>query len=141
MTDCKGFCTLIAISFWLFSSEALAIVDMKSANYAESWDDVVIGGSSTLRVHRTYNSRSLYDGILGFGWCSDFETKIEVISPAEIMLTHCGGGMEEQYSLRNYDLSVAREKVRSKILNKIRERRPDLSADYLAELENDFRSN
>ena len=52
---------------------SMAIVDMKSANYSESWTDMAVPGVGyDLRVNRTYNSRSLFSGLFGFGWCSDY---------------------------------------------------------------------
>lgn len=56
----------------IFSAPAFAIVDMKSANYSESWTDLIVPGVGyDLRINRAYNSRSLFNGLFGFGWCSD----------------------------------------------------------------------
>ncbi len=85
--------------FTLLSVNAFAIVDMKNANFADSWQDLIATGSGyDLRVRRTYNSRSLFNGIFGFGWCSDFETSLAILDSGEIKLTECGGGLEVLYS-------------------------------------------
>ena len=55
------------------ASPAFALVDMKNANYTNTWTDMEIPGSGyDFKIIRTYNSRSLFNGIFGFGWCSDF---------------------------------------------------------------------
>jgi len=45
------------------------------------------------KIVRTYNSRSLFSGMFGFGWCSDFETSMEVNAEGNIKVKECGGGM------------------------------------------------
>lgn len=96
------FATTSAVLFssLLFSSvTTYALVDMKNANYSNSWTDMeVLGSGFDLRVVRTYQSRTLFNGIFGFGWCSDFETKLEVNSEGNIKITDCGAGRETIYS-------------------------------------------
>jgi YD repeat-containing protein len=78
-----------------FSPIAFATVDMKNANYTESWIDVQIAGSGySLRVQRTYNSRSVFNGMFGFGWCSDFETSLTKNPEGFLKLQECGAGQE-----------------------------------------------
>jgi hypothetical protein len=85
---------LTALAFTFSSSVAFAIVDMKSANFSDNWTDLTVPGVGyDLRVNRSYNSRSLFNGLFGFGWCSDYETKIEVTPESNLKLTECGGGM------------------------------------------------
>lgn len=71
--------------------EALAIVDMANGNYSETWEDIELGSIS---LARTYNSRSAYNGLFGYGWCTDFETSLAVQLPGQITVTECGAGME-----------------------------------------------
>ncbi|MEZ4873479.1 MAG: DUF6531 domain-containing protein [Bdellovibrionales bacterium] len=83
----------------LFIPFAHAIVDMRSANFSDTWVDIIVPGSGyDLRVRRTYSSRSLFNGMFGFGWCSDFETKIETTAENNLLLTECGGGAEITYT-------------------------------------------
>ncbi len=86
----------------LLSSNFLnAFVDTKNANYSNTWTDIIVPGSGyDLRVMRTYNSRSLYKGLFGFGWCSDFETRVVNMPDGTIKLIECGGGMELVYSTK-----------------------------------------
>lgn len=111
---------LILIVF--ISVNALSLVDMKNANYADTWVDLIVPGSGyDLRVSRTYNSRSLFNGMFGFGWCSDFETSIKTTPEGNIKLTECGGGMEVVYLPKNFD-SKAVNKTVSEILKNIRKK-------------------
>ena len=81
-----------------FSQNVFATVDMKNANYTESWIDIQLAGSGyALKVQRTYNSRSVFSGMFGFGWCSDFETTIEKTPEGTLKLQECGAGQEVTY--------------------------------------------
>ncbi|GIL18792.1 MAG: hypothetical protein BroJett040_25430 [Oligoflexia bacterium] len=96
----KAYVLLILL---LITSSSFAIVDMKNANYSNTWVDLEIPGSGyDLKVSRTYNSRSLFNGFFGFGWCSDFETKIEVTAEGNLKLTECGAGQENYYFPREF---------------------------------------
>lgn len=91
---------LLAFAF-LFSAQAFALVDMKNANYSNTWIDMDVPGAGyDLKITRTYNSRSLFNGMFGFGWCSDFETSMEVNAEGNIKVTECGGGLEVTFSPR-----------------------------------------
>ncbi|WP_353646181.1 DUF6531 domain-containing protein [Mesorhizobium sp. WSM2239] len=72
-----------------------ALVDMQNANYTNTWIDVTekLGVS----VLRTYNSRSLFDGMFGFGWCSKFETSIAFNDRDSFELSFCGGGASLEF--------------------------------------------
>lgn len=125
----------------LLALPAHAIVDMKSANYSESWTDLVVPGVGyDLRVNRTYNSRSLFNGMFGFGWCSDYETKIEVTTESNLRLTECGGGMEITYTPKNFNPSKIDGTV-SQIIAEVKRRRPDLKSDYVESLEKELKNN
>ena len=82
-----------------FPSPSHAIIDMKNSNYSESWLDVSLPTSGyALKVKRYYNSRSIFNGIFGFGWCSEFETNIEKTAEGRLKLTECGAGQEVIYA-------------------------------------------
>jgi YD repeat-containing protein len=133
---------LIATTFLaLFSASAFAIVDMKSANYSESWTDLTVPGVGyDLRINRSYNSRSLFNGLFGFGWCSDYETKIEITPESNLKLTECGGGMEIIFTPKNFNPAKIEGTIKN-IMAEVRRRRPDLKADYIAGLENELKTN
>lgn len=80
-----------------------SVVDMKNSNYAESMIDLTSSGTGyALKVQRYYNSRSVFNGIFGFGWCSDFETTIEKMPEGRLKLSECGAGQEVIYSPNQY---------------------------------------
>lgn len=91
---------VISLSFFI-STYSYAVVDMKNANFSQTWVDMEAPGSGyDLRVQRTYNSRSLFNGIFGFGWCSDFETKMNITAEGNLKITECGAGQEIFFSPR-----------------------------------------
>ena len=93
--------TLFAVG--LFTSTSHAIVDMKNANFANSWVDLEVPGTGyDLKVNRTYNSKSLFDGMFGFGWCSDFETSLAITAEGNLKVTECGAGQEIFYTPREF---------------------------------------
>lgn len=126
---------------FLFSIPAFAIVDMKSANYSESWTDLTVPGVGyDLRINRSYNSRSLFNGLFGFGWCSDYETKVEITPESNLKLTECGGGMEITFTPKNFNPGKIEGTIKN-IMTEVRRRRPDLKADYIAGLEKELKTN
>ena len=124
----------------LMSSLAFSIVDMRNANYADTWPDLIVPGSGyDLRVARTYNSRSLFDGMFGFGWCSDFETTIKVTPEGNIQLKECGGGMEVVYLPQGHDRRSV-DKTVSAIIQKVRKSERRTPA-YLSNLSKKLRQD
>lgn len=105
----------------LISSISHAVVDMKNANFSQTWVDAEVPGSGyDLRVQRTYNSRSLFNGIFGFGWCSDFETKMAITAEGNLKITECGAGQEVFFSPREISRSDIETTIK-KIIAKMRE--------------------
>lgn len=64
------------------SAVSLADVNMKDASYIHSASEI---GPPIFR--KTYNSRSLFIGTFGFGWCAEFE---RTLSPIDGVRRHCG---------------------------------------------------
>ncbi len=94
-------------TFWLVAlvticfQSAHALVDMNNASYSNTWIDVEVPGSGyDMKIIRAYKSRTIYNGIFGFGWCSNFETKLEPTPEGNIKITECGDGQEIIYSAR-----------------------------------------
>lgn len=125
----------------ILSIPAMAIVDMKNANYSESSTDLIVPGVGyDLRVMRTYNSRSLFNGMFGFGMGSDYETRIEVTPESNLKVTEGGGGMEIIFTPRNFNPKKVDNTIKL-IMSEVRKRRPDLKGDYLAHLEKELKTN
>lgn len=70
---------------------AKADVNMKDASYYKTWIDIEIQkGTRVFQLRRTYSSRSLHQGLFGFGWCSDFEKSLDLRRKSEeITLQDC----------------------------------------------------
>lgn len=129
---------ILAISF---SLPAMAIVDMKNANYAHSFTDIEVPGTGyDLKVERTYNSRSLFNGIFGFGWCSDWETSLQVTAEGFLRITECGAGVQLTYKPREFDKGAV-EKTISKIMAEVRKRNKDKPKAFFTNLEKTIRND
>jgi hypothetical protein len=73
LTLVAALATAALVSLWNIS-KAMASVNMWNGNFSHSWTDIETDIQSThIKIARTYNSRSLYDGVFGFGWCSTVE--------------------------------------------------------------------
>lgn len=81
----------------LMARPATALVDMNSGSYSNMWHDVDPTRTG-IGIVRAYKSRTLFNGIFGFGWCSEMETSLHAYGPETIILTHCGDGLEVVYS-------------------------------------------
>jgi len=117
-----------------------ALVDMNSASYSNLWTDLEVPGSGyDLKVIRAYKSRTLFNGIFGFGWCSTFETKLEATSEGNIKISECGDGQEIVYSPRE----ITRADIDKTINQIIAKMKSDskikiTSADYWKKLSDDL---
>ncbi len=130
---------LLTVSLMTFSAHA--VVDMKTANYSETWVDLVAPGSGyDLRVQRTYNSRTIYSGIFGFGWCSDYETRLEITPEGNMKVIECGAGAEVVYVPKKFDAKKVDQTVGS-IMEEIKKRNPGMSEKSLNELSRDLKDD
>ena len=124
-----------------FAPLSYAIVDMKSSNYSEGWNDISVPGIGyDLTINRNYSSRSLYNGLFGYGMCSPLETTIQVNAENNLKLTECGGGMEIIFSPRGFKPAAIEGTVKQ-ILAELKKRRPELRPDYIANLEKDLKND
>lgn len=118
---------------------AHALIDMRNANYSDSWIDLQIKSSAfDLKVQRTYNSRTLFNGIFGFGWCSDFETSLRVTAENTLRITECGAGFEIDYTPDNYSSSDLNKNI-TLIMTEMRKRNKNRDDRYFQKIEQDIR--
>lgn len=119
----------------LLSTQAHALVDMKNANYSNTWIDMDVPGTGyDLKIVRTYNSRSLFNGMFGFGWCSDFETSMEVNTEGNIKVKECGGGLEVTFSPREVTRKDIDNTI-SQVIGKLRaEKKVGITEAYIKNL-------
>ena len=129
------------LSTFSFSHKSHAVVDMRNANYSDVWTDMILEGSGyDLRVVRSYNSRSLNNGMFGFGWCSEFETNIIVTAEGELKLTECGGGLEIYYRRKDFNPKKI-ERTIQRIMNIVKKRNRDLKPEYFTKLQQQLRQD
>ena len=94
---------LVCFLFFI-SLSGQAVVNMRNGSYIESWVDFVDPQAGyEIKIQRFYNSRSLFDGLFGYGWCSDIETQLEILSDGTLDLTECGGGLKVTYYPGSFD--------------------------------------
>lgn len=115
---------------------AHALVDMNNASYSNAWIDLEVPGSGyDMKVVRAYKSRTLFNGIFGFGWCSDFETKLETTPEGNIKILECGDGRETNFAARE----ITRKDIDSTVTQVITKMKADgkvkaTSSDYWKKL-------
>lgn len=125
----------------VISVPAFAIVDMKNANYAHTWTDIEVPGTGyDLKVERTYNSRSLFNGMFGFGWCSTWETSLAVTAEGFLRVTECGAGTQLTYKPKQFD-AAAVDKTIGKIMAEVRNRNKGKPESFFSNLEKQVRSD
>ncbi len=111
---------ILGLFLSLCAGKAFALVDMRNANFNDQWTHINIPGTGfNLTVEVAYNSRSLYDGMFGFGWCSDYETKLEKTPEGLIKVTVCGAGNEITFAPRGVGKKQTEEFVQA-ILAKVK---------------------
>ncbi len=110
---------ILLLGLLIFSLNSYAFVDMKNANYSHTWTDISLDGTGyNLQLKRTYNSRSLHNGLFGFGWCSDYESKLKVTPEGNIKIVVCGGGNEVEYVSSGSSSSI--KKTIARIMNNLK---------------------
>ncbi len=128
---------LVVVALLTCACVAFGVVDMKNANYSESWLDLNVAGVGfDLQVRRMYNSRSLFSGMFGFGWCADFETRLSVLPTGGLLIKECGGGLEITYESAQKAPNV-NEQVRL-IVQEVRKRNPSRAPGYFTKLKADL---
>src|ERR1022692_4148077 len=94
---------ILTVACGILSTSAHALVDLKNANYSDAWVDLILPASGyDLKVERAYNSRTLFNGIFGFGWCSEFETALEITPEGNLKYNECGAGSETLYQAAGF---------------------------------------
>ena len=109
--------TLIAM---LMTVMVHAGVNLKNGNFYISYTDIVVpGGGKKLEITRTYNSKSTEVGWFGFGWGSEFETKLELSADGSIIIHEHGSGAKTRFTPKTAVDPVA---ASTKIVNEMRKK-------------------
>ena len=128
------------IHLFFYPLISFGIVDTRSAGYSKTFTDFSSKDSSyPLEIKRTYNSRSIYNGLFGFGWCSNFETRLSVLPDQNIRVVECGGGMEILYHLpgKNPDVNLYVDQI----LSELKKRKVKLTTAKVQKLKRDLLSS
>jgi YD repeat-containing protein len=132
----KFFIMALAIAAGLFGTQrAQALVDLKNANYSDAWLDMTLPGSGfDLKVERGYNSRTLFNGMFGFGWCSGFETSLDITPEGNLKFIECGAGLEILYQAKTFTEKDIDKTIKT-IIEKVRAENPSAPATYFSDLQ------
>ena len=115
---------------------AQALVDTKNANYTKTFVDLSFPGAGIpLLIERTYNSRSLYRGLFGYGWCSNLETRVDIMPDNTLNAVECGGGQE--ISFVSKDAKGDKAGVIQQIMEEVRKKK-GLTKKYIQQVEKDL---
>lgn len=108
---------LVAI---LMASFAHAGVNLKNGNFYISYTDIVVpGGGKKLEITRTYNSKSTEVGWFGFGWGSEFETRLELSADGSIIIHEHGSGAKTRFTPKTAVDAVA---AATRIVNEMKKK-------------------
>lgn len=76
----------------------MAGVNPKNGNFYISYTDIVQKSATyDLNLIRTYNSKAAYLGWFGYGWGSNFETRLTVMPDSSVVVTENGAGKNTFY--------------------------------------------
>lgn len=104
----------------LMSSFALAGVNLKNGNFYISYTDIVVpGGGKKLEITRTYNSKATEIGWFGFGWGSEFETRLEASADGSVIIHEHGTGAKTRFTPKTAIDPVA---AATKIVNEMKKK-------------------
>ncbi len=116
------------------------MVNLRNGSYNEKWIDFTDPQAGIeLSIERHYSSRSLFEGVFGFGWCSKLETKLTITSDGIINLVECGGGLEVTYYPKDFDIKSSEQTI-ARIVEHARKNQK-LSTNDLSNLRAQLRSN
>ncbi|HXH31620.1 MAG TPA: DUF6531 domain-containing protein [Bacteriovoracaceae bacterium] len=102
------------------ASLATAGVNLKNGNFYISYTDIVVpGGGKKLEITRTYNSKSTDVGWFGFGWGSEFETRLEPSADGSVVIHEHGSGAKSRFTPKTAIDPVA---ASTKIVNEMKKK-------------------
>jgi len=93
---------------------ANALVSIGNGNYFVGFTDLEHPAplnTFQLKVQRTYNSRSQFDGIFGYGWGSDYEAFLLPSSDGSVVIQENGGGDKTRFSSKEFSKKTLDEHI------------------------------
>jgi YD repeat-containing protein len=85
----------------LSTSNAIAAVAAANGNYFTGFTDLELPelqGLPKVAVSRTYNSRSQFRGMFGYGWGNDFEAFLIPSADGSVVIQESGGGAKTRFT-------------------------------------------
>ncbi len=137
MRICRFLCLALGLTF--LALPAYSLIDMRNANFSESWQTMESPSTGfDLRIYLTYNSRALYNGIFGMGWCTDYETTLRVSVDNTLRVTDCGAGSETKF-INAHDVNSKSNNSVESIMAAVRRRNRDKDESYFEGIEKQLR--
>jgi YD repeat-containing protein len=75
-----------------------ANVSLRTGNFFIGYRDVVYTGGFEPKIERVYNSKSIYKGMFGWGWGTEYEVYLRVSADGSITVYEYGGGAENRFT-------------------------------------------
>ena len=98
--------SLLVLAFLALPSTGHALVAITNGNYFTGFIDInhpTAGVGYQLKIERTYNSRSQYDGIFGYGWGTEFESFLIPAADGSVVIQESGGGEKTRFTPKAFD--------------------------------------
>ncbi|MCO5143544.1 MAG: RHS repeat protein [Oligoflexia bacterium] len=117
--------------------QANALVALGNGNYFVGFTDLEHDSAMNtfqLKIQRTYNSRSQYDGIFGYGWGSDFEGFLIPSADGSVVIQESGGGDTTRFSPKDFSKAQLSAQI-DKLLAE-NSKKNKITASATAELKN-----
>jgi hypothetical protein len=104
---------LLLLGLLIFSSVALAGVNIKNGNFYVVYKDLEVpGGGKDLVISRTYNSYKGRVGWFGLGWASEFETRLVSSADGSVTIHEHGSGAQRRFTPKSsVDPAAAADKI------------------------------
>lgn len=89
---------LLALLSLVNVSSLFSDVSIRNGNFYISYIDIEYSGGFDPKIERVYNSKAIFDGMFGFGWGSEYETKLDVSVDGSVVVSEAGGGAQNRFS-------------------------------------------
>jgi YD repeat-containing protein len=106
-----GLATFALLSF---STSSSAMVAIGNGNYFIGFTDLEHEAplnSFQLKIQRTNNSRSQFDGLFGYGWGSDYEAFLLPSADGSVVIQESGGGDKTRFSPKEFSKAELEKQV------------------------------
>jgi len=91
--------TFLVLTLAVFGADqAQANVSLKNGNFFIGYTDIVYPGGFEPKIERVYNSKTPYEGMFGWGWGNEYETKLVVSADGSVVVKEYGGGAENRFN-------------------------------------------